>query len=279
MRPARGGRAGHQPWPFASIQVYALSVSSSKAPPRTKDQLEHEKQVAARAALRYVRSGLVLGLGSGSTAEHFLVLVAERIRRRELSIVAVPSSLRVMAKARELGIPVCEPRQGLRVDLTVDGADEIAPGLSLIKGAGGALLREKVLAEASRYFLVIADSSKCVQQLGRQPLPVEVVPFALPWVTDRIAELGGNPVLRTDERKPESPFLTDQQNYIIDCHFGLIDDPYSLAMLLKRIPGLVEHGLFLGYAQAALIADGEEVSVLRPGSPPISVSEFQLQLD
>jgi ribose 5-phosphate isomerase A len=251
-------------------------VTGSKAPSGIDDRFQSEKQAAARAALGYVRSGMVLGLGSGSTAGYFIDMVAERIRSGELMIEAVPSSVVVAAKAKGLGIPICEPGQGLRVDLTVDGADEIAPDLSLIKGAGGALLREKVLAEASRNFLVIADSSKYVDQLGRKVLPVEVVPFALPWAIDHLEELDGSPALRMDPGSPGKAFLTDQQNYIVDCRFGLIEDPESLAARLKRIPGLIEHGLFLGYARAALIATGGNVNAFRPGKPPVPVAEFTL---
>src|SRR5690349_3422732 len=151
-------------------------VSTSK----TTEQLEKEKQAAAQAAFRYVRNNMLLGLGSGSTANYFLVLLGEAVRRGKLKIEAIASSLQTASRAKELGIPICEPRSGVRLDLTIDGADEIAPDLSLIKGAGGALLREKILARASRLFLVIADSSKRVTQLGRRPVPLEVTPFAMP---------------------------------------------------------------------------------------------------
>jgi len=251
------------------------AVTDSKAS-GIDDRFQSEKEAVARAAIGYVRSGMVLGLGSGSTAGYFINVVAERIRSGELRIEAVPSSLVVAARAKEFGIPICEPGRGLRVDLTVDGADEIAPDLSLIKGAGGALLREKVIAEASRNFLVIADSSKYVEQLGGRALPVEVVPFALPWVIDQLAEIDGSPRLRMDPGSPGKPFLTDQQNYIVDCQFGLIEDVESLAARLKRIPGLIEHGLFLGYARAALIANGGNVRVFRPGKAPVPVAEFSL---
>jgi ribose 5-phosphate isomerase A len=150
----------------------------------------------------------------------------------------------------------------------VDGADEIAPDLTLIKGAGGALLREKILARASQHFLVIADSSKRVAQLGRGSVPVEATQFAAPWVMDEIEELGGKPVLRLDKSQPDRPVVTDQQNYLIDCDFGLIGDPSDLAAKLKVIPGVVEHGLFLGLTDAAIIADGAEIIVLRPERPP-----------
>src|SRR5579864_4717256 len=191
-------------------------VSSSK----TSEQLEKEKQAVAQAAVKYVRSNMLLGLGTGSTSNYFLSFLAERIRRAELKIAAVASSLHIDARARELGITVHEPRRGVRVDLAIDGADEIAPDLGLIKGAGGALLREKIVAQASRHFLVIADSSKRVSQLGRRRVPVEVTPFATPWVMDEIEKLGGNPLLRMDESRRDRPYLTDQQNQLLDCDFG-----------------------------------------------------------
>jgi ribose 5-phosphate isomerase A len=247
---------------------------SSMGLPKTAEELEKEKQAAAEAAFRYVRTGMLLGLGSGSTAAYFLQVIAEAVRRAEIKIEAVASSLQVGTKARELGIPVSEPRRGVRLDLTVDGADEIAPDLSLIKGAGGALLREKILARDSRHFLVIADSSKRVEQLGRRRVPVEVTQFAAPWVMDEIEELGGKSVLRPDKAGADRPFLTDQQNYLVDCDFGLIGDAADLAAKLKTIPGVVEHGLFLGLTDAAIIADGTEIVVLRPERPPVHQTDL-----
>src|SRR5690348_13779173 len=194
-----------------------LAIVSSSKPGR---QVEKEKQAVAQAACGYVRDDMLLGLGSGSTARYFVGLVAEAVRRGKLRIEAFASSLETAARAKELGIPISEPQRGVRVDLTIDGADEIAPDLSLIKGAGGALSREKILACASRHFLVIADSSKVVDRLGRRRVPLEVTPFARPWVIDQIAELGGNPVWRMEESRPDRPCLTDQQNHIIDCDFG-----------------------------------------------------------
>lgn len=250
-------------------------VSSSK----TSEQLQIEKRAAAQAAFRYVRNNMLLGLGSGSTANYFLGLLAEAVRRGELKIEAMASSLQIGARAKELGVPICEPRRGVRVDLTIDGADEIAPDLSLIKGAGGALLREKILARASRHFLVIADSTKRVVQLGRRRVPLEVTPFATPWVMDEVSELGGDPALRMDKLRPERPLLTDQQNHLVDCDFGLIADARGLATRLKGIPGVVEHGLFLGLARAALVADGDEIIVLRTQHPPAPLSQCDLALD
>ena len=247
--------------------------------PKTSEQIENEKRAAAQAALRFARTGMLLGLGSGSTANYFLGFLAEAVRRGELQVNAVASSLQTAARARELGIPICEPQRGVRVDLTIDGADEIAQDLSLIKGAGGALLREKIVARASRQFLVIADSSKVVAQLGRRAVPLEVTPFARPWVMDQIADLGGNPVWRMEKSEPDQPCLTDQQNHIVDCDFGLIADAHALAAKLDGISGVLEHGLFLGLARAALIAEGQEIMVLRPQRQPLPLGECDLIID
>jgi ribose 5-phosphate isomerase A len=252
-----------------------LAIVSS---PKTSEQLEKEKQASARAAFRYVRGNMLLGLGSGSTANYFLTLLGEAVRRGELKIQAFASSIQTASRAKELGIPICEPRRGVRLDLTIDGADEIAPDLSLIKGAGGALLREKILARASRHFLVIADSSKRVQQLGRRRVPLEVTPFATPWVMDEVAELGGNPLLRMNKFQPAQPCLTDQQNHLVDCDFGLIPDPRKLATRLQEIPGVVEYGLFLGLARAALVAEGQEIILLRPQHAPAPLGQCDLAL-
>src|SRR5271170_1984232 len=219
-----------------------------------KDQHDAEKRTVAEAALRWVRIGMRLGLGTGSTSHCFITVLGERVRRGELSVEGIATSQDSEELARKSGITLITPRRGLVLDLDVDGADEIAPDLSLIKGGGGALLREKVVARASRYFLVLADASKLVQQLGAFPLPVEVVPFTLPWVMDEIVKIGGNPVLRLKPNSAEEPYLTDQQNYILDCKFGVIEFPADLAARLEKIPGIAEHGLFLGYASAALIA-------------------------
>lgn len=230
---------------------------------KTKSQLESEKEAVAEAAVRFVKERMRVGLGSGSTSHHFIRLLGARVRQDGLELVAVASSKESEALAKEVGISLTDPRRGLRLDLAVDGADEIAPDLSLTKGGGGAHLREKVVVAAADYFLVIADSSKLVKQLGAFPVPMEVVPFALPWVMDRIETLGAKPVLRMDQASAEQPCLTDQGNYLLDCHFGAIAQPADLASRLEKIPGIVAHGLFIGYAKAALVADGQKVMVAR----------------
>jgi len=276
-----GGRAGHTAAAISScacapgIEYMLTDVRPSKTP----EELEIEKQAVANAALRFVRTGMLVGLGTGSTANYFLNILGQAVRSRALKIEAIATSLHTAERARNLSIAIVEPRRGLHPDITIDGADQIAPDLSLIKGAGGALLREKIVAHASLRFLVIADSSKRVEQLGRRPVPVEVTPFATPWVMDDIGRLQGKPVLRMDALKPYHPFLTDQQNHLLDCDFGLIADPKSLAVALDAIPGVAGHGLFLGLTHAALVADGDQIMILRPNKIPSPIMKGDLTLD
>jgi ribose 5-phosphate isomerase A len=232
------------------------------------DQLEKEKQAAARTALSWVQSGMKLGLGTGTTARYFIQLLGEHVRQEKWDIEAVASSIASEAQARDEGIRVISPRRGLRLDLGVDGADEIDPNLNLMKGRGGALLREKVLAQACHRFVVIADSSKRVGRLGGHPLPVEVVPFAAPWVADSLEALGGKSVLKMSANAPLEPYLTDQANYILECTFSEIADPQKLGEQIEEIPGVVGHGLFVGYTRAAIVAEGNDVWVLRKSEAP-----------
>lgn len=232
-----------------------------------------EKQLAATTALRWVRDGMTLGLGSGSTAALFIRELGERVRVG-LRIQAVATSQASEALAREVGIPLLEPRRGLRFNLTVDGADELDAQLQLIKGGGGALLREKVLATASDYLLIVADSSKAVARLGRFPLPLEVVPFALPWVLDAVTALGGAPVVRADKQRAGELAQSDQGNLLVDCHFKAIANPAELAVHLQSIPGVVEQGLFLGLARAAVVAQGGQAWVWRAELEPVAAESF-----
>ena len=242
--------------------------------PEIQAQLVQEKQLAAAAAAGWVRDGMLLGLGTGSTAAPFIELLGRRVREGGLRIQATATSRASAELARRVGIPMLEPRRGLRFDLTVDGADELDPQLRLIKGGGGALLREKVIATASDYLLIVADSSKAVTRLGRFPLPLEVVPFALPWVLDAVAALGGAPVVRVSKQNPDELAHSDQDNLLVDCHFEAIENPAELASQLKTIPGLVEHGLFLGLARAAVVVQNGEVRVLRSGAAPVAAAGF-----
>lgn len=237
-------------------------------------QLDREKQRVAAEALRWVRDGMIVGLGSGSTAAHFIRLLGAALRAGTLQVQATATSLASETLARQVGIPLLKPQRGLRFNLTVDGADELDPQLRLVKGGGGALLREKVIATASDYLLIIADSSKAVARLGRFPLPLEVVPFALPWVLDTVEILGGAPIVREDKEKAPQLAHSDQGNVLVDCHFQAIPDPAQLAQQLQSVPGIVEHGLFLGQARAALVAQGDQVQVMRPGVAPMSAEAF-----
>jgi ribose 5-phosphate isomerase A len=223
---------------------------------------------AARAALAYVEDGMKLGIGTGSTAEEFVRLLAERVREG-LSIVGVPTSERTAALCRELGVPLATLDEEPALNLTIDGADEIDPALSLIKGGGGALLREKIVAAASALMIVIADRSKLVDTLWRFPLPVEVNRFGLKAtelaIRNAAAGLGLNavPTLRMTDGEP---FVTDGGHLIFDASFGRIPDTRALADALHAIPGVVEHGLFLGLADIAIVASDagvETVSAIR----------------
>jgi ribose 5-phosphate isomerase A len=218
------------------------------------------KREAAAGALEFVTSGMRLGLGTGSTARPFVDMLGERVRAG-LDVIAVPTSEATRAQAEACGIRLTTLDETPELDLTVDGADEIAPDLTLIKGGGGALLREKIVAAASARMVVIADSSKWVATLGRFPLPIEVVPFGL-GATERavkaaIAASGNSGPLSLRRDKAGHPFVTDGGHFILDAALGKIADPRSLGARLAAIPGVVEHGLFIGLAQTAVIAGPE----------------------
>lgn len=221
---------------------------------------------AARAALSYVENGMRLGIGTGSTAEEFVRLLAIRIGEEGLSIIGVPTSERTAELCLELDVPLATLEEEPELDLTIDGADEIDSQLTLIKGGGGALLREKIVAAASTRMIVIADSSKVVETLGRFPLPIEVNPFGLSATSALIAKvatrlgLNGPLALRMNG---ENPFTTDGGHYIIDASFGRIPDPQALGEALLAIPGVVEHGLFIGLADIAVIADIAGIKTLQ----------------
>jgi ribose 5-phosphate isomerase A len=218
------------------------------------DKLKH---AAAARAVEFVRPGMRLGLGTGSTAKHFVTLLAERVRGG-LDIVGVPTSEATRADAERQGVPLTTLDETPALDLTVDGADEIAPDLSLIKGGGGALLREKIVAAASRRMIVIADESKFVPVLGRFPLPVEVVPFGLAATrraVEAAAAASGCPGSAAPRQTREGhAFVTDEAHLILDAALARIAQPEALACRLAAIPGVVEHGLFIGLAQIAIIA-------------------------
>jgi ribose 5-phosphate isomerase A len=225
---------------------------------------ELKRQAAARA-LEEVRDGMRLGLGTGSTAKHFVELLGERVRAG-LDVIGVPTSETTREDAARCGIPLTTLDDIDRLDLTVDGADEIDPALNLIKGGGGALLREKIVAGASDRMIVIADETKWVEALGRFPLPVEVVPFGLAATRRAMAiafaesGVSGQMVLRKGE--DGHVFVTDGGHWIVDAHLGRIADAPCLAGLLSAIPGVVEHGLFIGLASIAVLAGGDGIRVV-----------------
>ncbi|MFZ0758439.1 MAG: ribose-5-phosphate isomerase RpiA [Candidatus Sulfotelmatobacter sp.] len=219
-----------------------------------------EKKAAARASLRFVKDGQVVGLGTGSTAAYFIQLLAEQVKKG-LCIRGIPSSVRSGKQAASLGIPLTTLDECQEIDVTVDGADEVDPQLRLIKGGGGALLREKIVASATKQFVIVADATKRVLVLGRFPLPVEVIKFAQALVAKKIEALGADVTLRL--KADGKPYLTDENNHILDCRFGRIRDADGLAQRLSDMPGVVEHGLFIGMASVALVASENEVVELR----------------
>ncbi len=219
---------------------------------------EAAKRNAALAALELIEDGMALGLGTGSTAA-FLVEALGRKVARGLRVTAVATSERTAKQARDLAIPLTTLDQTPRLDLAIDGADAFDPDLNLVKGGGGALLREKIVASSAARFVVIADASKRVAQLGAFPLPVEVVPMAATPLRRRIGALGAAVELRRD--RFGEPFATDEGHWILDCAFGRIADPPALAQALQALTGVVEHGLFIAMADEVIV--GTEAGVER----------------
>jgi ribose 5-phosphate isomerase A len=221
---------------------------------------DQEKNLAAEASLHFVKDGQIVGLGSGSTAARAIRALGVRVRTG-LKIRGIPTSLRSRDLAIELGIPLTTLEEVQAIDVTIDGADEFDPHLNLLKGGGGALLREKIVASASKQMVVVADSSKQVSVLGAFPLPVEVIGFAQSLIAKEIAALGATATLRRDPQG--NVYVTDEGHHILDCRFGSIPDPPMLARRLSDMPGIVEHGLFLGMASVVVMAKGTEVLELR----------------
>ncbi|MDI1265663.1 MAG: ribose-5-phosphate isomerase RpiA [bacterium] len=226
------------------------------------DQL---KRQAAAKALEQVRDGMKLGLGTGSTAKHFVDLLGEKVAAG-LRVVGVPTSEATRAQAEACGIPLTTLDDIDRLDITIDGADEMDPALNLIKGGGGALLREKIVAAASDRMIVIADDSKWVDVLGRFPLPIEVIPFGLTAtrraISDAFAQSGVSGQMVVRKGKDGHVFVTDGGHWIIDAHLGRIADAPRLAGLLSLIPGVVEHGLFIGLGSTAILAGAQGIRVV-----------------
>ena len=228
--------------------------------------MEDLKRAAAeRAVAEYVRSGMVLGLGTGSTASFAVRKIGELVSGGELKDVrGIPTSAQTATLAEEVGIPLASLSE-VRPHVTIDGADEVGPGLTLIKGRGGALLREKIVAHASDAFIVVVDESKLVDSLGAGPLPVEVEPFGWEATLEALASLGCEPELRTDPADARQPYVTDGGHYTADCRFAFILDPAALEREIKRIPGALECGLFVGLASAVVIGRDGGTEILEAG--------------
>ena len=221
------------------------------------------KKRAAIYAVDLIESDMVIGLGTGSTANFAIIRIAEKIQSGALgNIVGIPSSGRTEALARELNIPLTDLESHPEINLTIDGADEVDPDLNVIKGGGGALLREKIIAQASQRNIIIVDESKLSPQLGTKwAVPIEVIPFARRAEQIYLESIGGSVTLRVDENK--SDFRTHQNNLILDTHFGQISDPDRLASRFNTRAGIVEHGLFLGLVTDVIVAAREDIRHLR----------------
>jgi ribose 5-phosphate isomerase A len=226
---------------------------SGQSTPQSADAL---KEMAARAAVAYVTDGMTVGLGTGSTAAHAVRAIAERVATG-LRVVGVATSQQTEDQARSLGVPLADLDEVAGLDVTIDGADEIdIHGFHLIKGAGGALLREKLVALATKRQIIVADESKVSERGLTQKVPVEVVRFGAAHTARALAKLGTEPVLR---RSGDAPFTTDEGHLIFDCAFGLIPDPAALAAAIKGLPGVVEHGLFIGLTHVVIVAGPDGV--------------------
>ncbi len=219
------------------------------------------KRRAAEAASQHVKSGTVIGLGTGSTAKHMIEIVGSLLASGRLTdIQGVPTSIQTSADAREAGIPLTTLDDHPELALSIDGADLIDGSLNAIKGGGGALLREKIVASASKTYILIADERKIVEKLGTGfPLPIEILPFSATPAADRVGKLGASVVLR---RGKLGPVTTDNGNFVLDADFGQMDDPAGLERELKSIPGVLETGLFLGYADVAYVGTQDGVRKL-----------------
>jgi ribose 5-phosphate isomerase A len=213
-------------------------------------------QVLGETAAAYVEDGMKVGLGTGRAAMAFVAALAARVRQG-LTVVCVPTSEATRRQAQRLGLCLTTLAEIGELDLTIDGADEVDPRLDLIKGLGGALVREKIVAASSRRLMIVVGTEKIVERLGvRSPLPVEIVPFGLALCERRLAALGANPMLR---KAAQGPFVSDNGNYILDCWFGGIDDPSSTDRAIRDIPGVVDTGLFIGMAERVWVQEGDAV--------------------
>ena len=222
---------------------------------------DEAKRLVAKRATEFVEDGMAVGLGTGSTSKMFIEELGARVQAG-LKIRCVASSDASEALGKSLGMDVVSLAELPELDVYIDGADEVGPGLALIKGGGGALLREKIVASAAKRFIVVVDSTKVVKTLGHFPLPIEVIKMAKPLVERKLHELGLNPKQR--HRPDGSDYLTDEQNFILDCQCDRIEDPAATAAAVRAIVGVVEHGLFLNMASIALVAGDDGVTELKP---------------
>ena len=218
------------------------------------------KMLAAKKAVEFVKDGMVLGLGTGSTVRFALEHLAKRIKAEKLDIIGIPTSLDTKKRADELQIPLTDLKSHPKIDVTIDGADEVDPSFNLIKGMGGALLLEKIVAKNTAREIIIVDVTKIVDKLGtKSPLPVEVLPFGWSSAEKLLNEFGCEVKLRTNE---SGIFTSDNGNYILDCKFNSIDDPEGLEMKINNIPGVMENGLFIELTSTVIVASEDEIKVL-----------------
>ncbi len=225
--------------------------------------LDALKKIAAGKAVSFIESGMIVGLGTGSTTKFALLKISEMLESGELSeITGIPTSVQTESLAKELNIPVSDLNRHPQIDLTIDGADEVDKNLNLIKGGGGALLREKVVAQASRAEIIIVDETKISVSLGEKwAVPIEVLQFAVEVEKEFLKSIGGKPSLR--KKDSGEPFVTDEGNFILDTNFGIIETPEELAKKLEQRAGIVEHGLFINLADKVIVAKESGVEVLR----------------
>lgn len=224
---------------------------------------ETEKKMAVFRALEHVKDGMVLGLGTGSTVDYAIREVGRRIKEENLHVLGIPSSFKTSLLAVECGIPLTTLDKNPTLDLDIDGADQVDKHLNLVKGKGGALTREKIVASASKEFIIVVDETKITDILGRDHLlPIEVLPFSFPFVKLKIESFGGTPFLRRN-RDDSGSYITDNGNFILDVDFDVIDKPIELNLRLKSIPGVVETGLFLGMVDIVYAGIGKEVTVMK----------------
>ncbi|MBD1378918.1 ribose-5-phosphate isomerase RpiA [Metabacillus arenae] len=219
----------------------------------------NDKQIAGEEAVKFIKDGMTIGLGSGSTVNWMLKKLGERVKEG-LNIKGIPSSLKTERLANELGIPLTDFSEVAQLDLAIDGADEVDSRLNLLKGGGGSLVREKIVDMAAKELIIIVDRSKVVPQLGAFPLPVEVLPFGWELTARNIAKLGCEPIIR---KKEDQVFVSDNGNYILDCKFSAIKQPEILHEDLKRIVGVVETGLFIGMGVKVIVAKNGEIELLK----------------